>query len=125
MAESGPNAAALSKLLEPVLAKLIASCSRRHAALVGDAKALLGSVCSLPFAPLPPGTPGHDVLSDEQTLLVLALVRHAQETKVPKCAPVSVRALAAALERARGLPLSQSQLILCSLPVRLWHTHAC
>ena len=86
MAAEGSTAQLLSRLLEPVLAKLVASCSRRHAALVGDAKALLAAVCSLPFAAAPAGAPSHEVLSDEQTLLVLALVRQAQETKVPKCA---------------------------------------
>jgi hypothetical protein len=123
MAESGQNAA-LSRLLEPVLAKLIASCSRRHAALVGDAKALLGSVCSLPFAPAPAGGPGHDVLSDEQTLLVLALVRQAQETKVPKCAPVCGRALVADSRAGSRSSLSHALLIVCSSPARRWHTRS-
>jgi hypothetical protein len=62
--------------------------SRRHSALISDAKGLVSALCQLPFLELPGEPAGSEVLSDEQTLLVLALVRQAQETKVPKCAAV-------------------------------------
>jgi len=55
------------------------------------------AVCQLPFSQRPGEAAGPEVLSDEQTLLVLALVRQAQETKVPKCVVRRCRA------RARGL----------------------
>lgn len=59
------------------------------------------AVCQLPFAQRPGEAAGPEVLSDEQTLLVLALVRQAQETKVPKCVVGRCRARARELSAAR------------------------
>jgi hypothetical protein len=98
--------------------------SRRHGALIADAKALVEALRQLPPAvasvPGPPGASGvhpplvhqQEVLSEEQIEAVLHVVRQAQDTKVPKCVPHCVNSGTSHPSRDGDQPRKQRALLL-------------